>query len=744
MFISKIAIKGFRNFPNNEIEFNDGINVIIGQNNAGKTSLLKAIGLIINNEASRRLEIDDFSKNSTLAEIKAYPPIVTIQLIIKQSENEDAQSDDLVTVSNWLTSLHSPYEAKLTYIFSLPQDKMLEYQQSLSQVSEKDQAWLTIKHEFLRFYSYRIFGGDPSLQATADSDSLQKFDFQFLNAIRDVERDLFTGRNTMLREVFDFFIDYDIKSADVSLKSKVQKQQEIKALRLSFSAQAGQLLDVLHTRMHAGKQEILAYAKQTGATFNNAKPDFDGTISDVDLYSALKLIIGYDVLDIKIPATHNGLGYNNLIFMSLLLAKMQVNADGNYLGGNAKVFPVLAIEEPEAHLHPAMQYKFLRFLKENKDSRKVRQVFVTTHSTQITSAVSLDEIICLHNENGVIHVAYPGKTFPSTPEGQNAKAYVQRYLDATRSDMLFAQKVVFVEGMAEELLLPTLSRYCGKNLEDYHIAIIPVGGRYFDNFLFMFDSNQPYTLPKKVACLKDRDPERKKITGGRSFNSCYPYSYNQDIATYEYKEHISGKITAYATHPNIRFFGQNHPKGKTFEYELCLENVDSNILITDSVKNRPELLELLQLYKDQQPLDELLDELRSSDENRSIETAMMDLTDPSWSENDKKKAIIASRYLASVGKGENALELANLLEDNLTLPLPSMVQDPTAVQIAATPDVTIAPVAQPSSSSPTTTGAAHTLPASIPPNATAPQTLRERVLFNVPLYIQESITWICQ
>src|SRR5690606_25191049 len=108
----------------------------------------------------------------------------------------------------------------------------------------------------------------------------------------------------------------------------------------------------------------------------------------------------------------NGLGYNNLIFMSLLLAKMQVNSDGNYLGSNAKVFPVLAIEEPEAHLHPAMQYKFLKFLKENKDTRKVRQIFVTTHSTQITSAVSLDEIICLHNEAGKVLVGYPGKTFP--------------------------------------------------------------------------------------------------------------------------------------------------------------------------------------------------------------------------------------------------------------------------------------------------------------------------------------------
>jgi len=565
MYISKITIQGFRNFPTNEILFNDGVNVIIGHNNGGKSSLLKAIGLLIDNDSSRRLEIDDFSKNANLSTLRTVPPEVTISLTITQSEGEDLTSDDLVTVATWLTKLEAPYEALLTYKFYLPVDYLGNYQASLQHVPDKDQAWLTIKHEFLRFYHYRIFGGDPALQVTADNDSLQKFDFQFLNAIRDVERDMFTGRNSMLRDVLDFFMDYEIKSANEATKSLIQKQQEIKTLRAAFTSDAGVLISRLQERMRAGKAHILSYAHQTGATFNNAKPDFDGTISDVDMYSALKLIIGYDALDIKIPATHNGLGYNNLIFMSLLLAKMQVNADGNYLGSNAKVFPVLAIEEPEAHLHPAMQYKFLKFLKDNKDKRKVRQIFVTTHSTQITAAVSLDEIICLHNEGGVISVGYPGKCFPASNEGIKAKAYVQRFLDATRSDMLFAQKIIFVEGLAEELLLPTLAHYCGKNLEDFHIAIIPVGGRFFDNFLYLFDRSNPFAISKKVACLKDRDPERKKKTG-RAYASCYPFEFESDLENYDYKDHATSKIAQYAANPNVRFFGQNHQEGRTFEY----------------------------------------------------------------------------------------------------------------------------------------------------------------------------------
>ena len=260
----------------------------------------------------------------------------------------------------------------------------------------------------IRFYTYKIFGGSINSQNTADSESLQKFDFQFLDAIRDVERDMFTGRNTLLRDVLAFFMDYEIKNNN---KPDDERKAEIKQKKEEFSQKSDELLEQLQNRMDEGKKQILSYAKETGASFNKANPNFEGSISEIEIFSALRLIVEYET-GIKIPATHNGLGYNNLIYMSLLLAKMQVNSDGNYLGSNAKVFPILAIEEPEAHLHPAMQYKFLKFLKENKDiNKKVKQVFVTTHSTQITSAVLLDEIICLHNEVDILTVGYPGKVF---------------------------------------------------------------------------------------------------------------------------------------------------------------------------------------------------------------------------------------------------------------------------------------------------------------------------------------------
>lgn len=666
MYIAKIAIENYRNFKKTEIEFNDGVNVIIGPNNTGKTNLIKALSLPIDYKGTKRLEIDDFNKHISLEELKICPPKISIAITIKQGQNEEP--DDLVTVGNWLTKLEDPYEALLTYDFFLPEKEKDNYLKAIAGVSDTDPkavdtVWKIIKNDFIRFFTYKIWGGKTENQTIADAESLQRFDFQFLSAIRDVERDMVSGRNTLLRDVLDFFMDYEIKVLPEKDKSKEDKAAEIKKKKQDFSDKADGLISDLQKRMEEGKKQILSYAKDTGASFDKATPNFEGSITDVEMFSALRLIVEYES-GIKIPATHNGLGYNNLIFMSLLLAKMQVNSDGDYLGSNAKVFSTLSIEEPEAHLHPSMQYKFLKFLKENKEKKKVRQIFVTTHSTHITSAISLDEIICLYSDNGQTKVGYPGKVFPDN----KSKKYVQRFLDATKSDMLFAPRVILVEGLAEQLLLSILARYMSKSLEDNHIAVINVGGRFFDHFLHLFDNPKPYTIPKKIVCLTDRDPERKPRSGG-SFSACYPFQHNRDTAIYEYKDNATQKLKLHESHSNIRFYSQDEVKGKTFEYDLVLHNPTLKLLVTESMSNQAEIKSMMDLFKNNKKIKELLDKLPKGTEekpNKKNIEIKQGICKCKWDkDDDKRAAIIASRYLNSVTKGENALELAYALEENL-------------------------------------------------------------------------------
>ncbi|TAE04231.1 MAG: ATP-dependent endonuclease, partial [Bacteroidetes bacterium] len=688
------------------VEFTEGINVIIGHNNAGKTNLLKALSLVVDYQGSKRLGADDFCKYIPLADLKAKPPKIEIEVTIKKGQQ--TTDDDLPTIGDWLTNLGADYEAILTYQFFLPEDKHGDYTHAMTSISETEEGlalkevWKTIHHDFLRYYKHKIFGGKIEEQNVANGDSLQRFDFQFLDAIRDVERDMLTGRNTLLREVVSFFMDYDIKQD--ATKSKEQKEQEIKIKKNEFSVQTKTLQQVLDSRMAKGKEEILAYAKSTGASsFNDAVPDFEGEISETELYASLRLIIKQQT-GITIPATHNGLGYNNLIFMSLLLAKMQADTDTHYLGGNAKVFTMLAIEEPEAHLHPAMQYKFLKFLEENKNDKKARQIFITTHSTHITSATKLDDIICLHSVLDAQNipkatVGYVGKVFPNTQEGKNSKNYVQRFLDATKSDMLFANKVILVEGLAEQLLLPVLAEYEEKSLEDNHISVVSVGGRYFEHFLYLFDTNQSdKAIPKKVACLIDRAPERIHQTNSEKEHKCYPYEYKMDTTNYKYSNNATHNLSKYRHHKNIRFFSQDYTFGKTLEYDLAFANPNLEILITSQISHQAKINALMTSY--QSSLSDLFaiflavqSPHRKPKHADRIKTSLEANNKKNWTDEDKKSALIASIYLNSVGKGENALELAETLAQNLTL----RTTDPAQYKA-----------------------------------------------FNIPTYIKEALEWICQ
>lgn len=656
MYISKIHIIGYRNFKDKTVEFHEGINVIIGPNNAGKSNLLRALDLVLNTDTSKKLTLFDFCRNCTINELKTAAPKVRIEVFFSESSEESSDSEELAMVALCLTKLEHPYEAQITFDFFLPQEEETEYLQSVSEVSEPDKVWNIIRDEYLRRYVSRMWAGDPINQARLDGGTVDKIDFEFLGPIRDVERDLFSGKSPLLRKVLNFFIDYEIKFD--TTKSKDVQNSELKDRHLEFTNCVEPSLTKINERLIKGKEQILDYAKQTGASdFHGAVPDFSGTLSEPDFLAALQLMIKHET-GMDVAATHNGLGYNNLIYMSLLLAKMQANADEGYYRQNAKVFSVLAIEEPEAHLHLSLQYKFLKFLiNEQVNKKKVRQLFVTTHSTEITSAVSLDELICLYNDmNGEVSVAYPGKLFGDNSDDKESKQYVQRFLDAIKSDMLFADKVCFVEGKAEELLVPVFAEYMDKSLEDGHVAVISTGGRYFTHFLKLFDTiRDTSAISKKVVCLTDRDPVWREGDNG-SFECCYPFE--KDKEGYEYLEHSDDLINAYKNHPNIKIYSQDANKGKTLEYDLMLHNSTSEILLVNGLPNKDEIREIQATS-----FPACLEKLRKSKENHRIKES---LNNSLWSDDDKKKALLAARYLNSVGKGENALELSIALRENLT------------------------------------------------------------------------------
>lgn len=659
MYIKEINILNFRGFKEALIPFHEGVNVIIGHNNTGKSNLLRAMGLVLGYSNGHRLGTSDLFYETDVEELQRQSPRIQITLVLRRSADENLDSADMALFANMMTDPALSEEAELRYEFKLDDSQEQNYKADVANAITAKEIWKIIEQDYIRLYKSSRSGGNQAAGININ-EALGQIDFQFLDAIRDVSHDLYAGYNPLLRDVLNFFIDYSVKN-DVT-KTEDEIKEQLKALRDDFVQQSRPLMQTLQDRLQDGKNVFLKYALDTGATFNGAEPDFDGTVTENEMFSVLRMFIKYAV-GIEVPATYNGLGYNNLIYMSLLLAKMQ--ADGNiaYMKRNAKVLSFLAVEECEAHLHPAMQYKFLKFLQDNNLNRYVRQIFMTSHSTQIASAVKLDDLICLTSPAlGQINVGYPRAIYKEESSNDMvSKQYVQRFLDATKADMFFANRLIFVEGIAEELLLPVFARYLNKNLTDEHVLVVNMGGRYFNHFLKLFDTKNPYTINKKIVCLTDIDPCRRKKEDNGNYEVCYPYEYNIDTDNYDYKHHADTEVDQYVVHPNIRFYRQDVTYGKTLEYDLMRENPNCELLLTESVSNSSEIKAMMK----EQDVNEMMTKMRNSEANTRIKSS---IEASEWTDEEKRKALLASRYLNSVSKGNNALELNVALMNNLDKP----------------------------------------------------------------------------
>lgn len=631
MYVSSIQIQNFRLFDNIVIEFYEGLNVLIGENNSGKTTILKALELVFNRSNSKRLLIDDFYSGVDLDGGK--PPEITIVAKLRSTQNE--KPEDKAVVASWLTKLESPWEATLTYKFFLPDNDVIEYIKDIEKFKQdnldKKYGYWGVLEKHLPKYVSRIYGGNLASKNRAEAEYLDKFDCELLDALRDVESKMFTGKNTILKQVLTHFLDFELKcETDTS---------EIERRKLDFQEKSSILVDTIQCRLKLS--HILELANETGASAGGV-PKISGRLEEGDIISVLKLMIEKSGLDI--PIINNGLGYNNLIYISLVLSKLKMITSDEF-GENAKIFPILLIEEPEAHLHPALQYNFLKFLGEEIEKHEIsRQIFITTHSTHITAAVNLNSLICMTSCSDKINVAYPGKVFSNSSEDIQSKKYIERYIDATKSNMLFSKGVILVEGIAEQMLFGLLAECAGKSLEKCHATLVRVDGLTFRHFIKLFGAgitpdNKRYALTRKVACVLDSDPsKRDKTTQNARWKQCWPFEIGMHTDIYEYRD-ISGTVFSLNKMTegtdNVSVFYNDTGKGKTFEYDLAIENSELDIMFSEDIKEYGEI-------------------------NGLLDGSM-------WEPDEIEKAKKAAYYLQSISKskGENAFDLAQKLRENL-------------------------------------------------------------------------------
>ena len=138
-----------------------------------------------------------------------------------------------------------------------------------------------------------------------------------------------------------------------------------------------------------------------------------------------------------------------------------------------------------------MQYKLFKFLRNLDEENKLnQQIFVTTHSSNISAVAGIDNMFMLdycRSDDG--SECCQQSLEEHFADKESAKKHLTKFLDVTRSDMLFADKVILVEGIAEKLLLPLFMEKCNCSYEDAHISIVEIGGKHFEHFIELFNGN---------------------------------------------------------------------------------------------------------------------------------------------------------------------------------------------------------------------------------------------------------------
>lgn len=535
MYLQKIHIENFRLLKNVDIFLDKSLTLIVGKNNTGKTSVAHLLQSVISER--KNLSFNDYplecrkqfyetlekywAGEITIDEARQKIPETKLIFYIDYTDDGEDQflgelrnfiidMDDTQNVAQ-IDAVYSFDSSQAENLFDICRNRCSELQaaKEIDGPKIKDEKTNTfdrsiivgaVKEQFEHFFSLKVIAVNPSdisdYQERPTGLLKKLFTCKMIEAERNLDET--DNRNEHpLANVMNRVFGQDDEQITAALKSAIDELNRY-VNDMSFMAQ-----DKINSLMD---QIVEGMVKFGYPSAEDMKLKANTGISlKQQILNSTDLTYTSQADDESLPSTHNGLGYKNLIKISLVLHEFTRSVKAN-----ESTIPLLLVEEPEAHMHPQLQTAFVsfldKFLRDTLGEAVLAQIILSTHSAHVANTVKFKQVRYMRREKEYV-MCKDLQTFYKNAQSDDEKRenldFLQKYLKLSYCDLYFCDKAILVEGAAERLLIPKIISKCDKEglfdnqrptLVSQYYTIAEVGGAYAHRFYEFIDFLEIPTL----------------------------------------------------------------------------------------------------------------------------------------------------------------------------------------------------------------------------------------------------------
>ncbi|MFH1405206.1 MAG: AAA family ATPase [Patescibacteria group bacterium] len=488
ILVKTIRVFGLRGLQNIEIDL-EPITVLTGMNNTGKTSFLKAVQIALGNR--QFITQDDFytsdsnSSDKIIVDIKIVPVGKDGKICNDFSENwEVLFTEDRIMIDAEDKSF-IPLRTIVTY------DEIKATYKSKQYILPD---WPPFENESRVFWYQAENGKERAF-------NYDEVPFFYMDAQRDILEDM-KVRNSYLGKMISK-IEYskeDVENIEQQIKELNERAVSSSSILSNIKATLKELDSAMDTSSEG--VEITPFTKKIR-----------------DLNKGLSIY--YSDKKDSFSMEYHGMGTRS--WSSLLTLKAFINLlDKNAEKEQTPFFPILAIEEPEAHLHPNAQKKLYRQIEGVKG-----QKIIATHSAYIAASAELHQLRNFYKDD--VSVACGAiNTDELTPEDIRK---IKRQVINTRGELFFSKVIIFFEGETEEQALPIFAEHFFKKTSvEMGIDFVGVGGH--GNYLPFLRVAEALKIPWFI--LSDAEEKEKKVKTSvkKQFTDCNTKKAEKDVVIF--------------------------------------------------------------------------------------------------------------------------------------------------------------------------------------------------------------------